>query len=379
MIEELKNSTAIARALDAHRPDESKADVPASNAEAPSAESRAVVPAGDTDSISTTLAALYARSPDRIEAVVQRTTTLRGLLRRTNDDFLEIGRQLIEQRHDIKPGCWQKYLRNVLGVSQPSAFQAIRAVEPFGALPGNVLANFDRHAICLLSPPSVSEARAEAVKRAKAGEHITKTVAQALVAPEPEPVAPATIEPEATATEPQPSDPEQLEQHDLEQHDQSDAEPEPTGTEIAEIAGQVVRLLEHAQPEPEPSEDPQPNEDTPKPTAAEPTATKPTADRPRQSRGRREPRTSTQSKSTVLEPKKASSLEPRPPVSRMIDSLELLKVCDPPLERAQDKTKLIDHGQVGRDIYNLIDKVRLWIVKMTEPQTENSAERKAAG
>jgi hypothetical protein len=210
MVEEQKTSPA-----DAPAPDELKAVVRV--ADAASAESRALVPASDADSISTTLAALYARSPDRIEAVLQRTTILRGLLRRTNEDFLEIGRQLIEQRRDIKPGKWQEYLRKVLGVSQPSAFQAIRAVEPFGALPGNVLANFDRHAICLLSPPTVSEARVEAVKRAKAGEHITKPVAQALIAPPPaasvapETVKPVAPEPEQPEPEPEPPEPEQPE------------------------------------------------------------------------------------------------------------------------------------------------------------------------
>lgn len=268
--------------------------------------------APDADSISTTLAALYARSPDRIDAVLQRHGTIRGLLRRTNEGLIELGRQLIEQRRDIKPGYWQPYLRNVLGISQPSAFQAVRAVESFGALPGNILANFHRHAIYLLFGPGVSEARAEAIKRAEAGELITKTVVQKLIAS--------------------------------------------TSAAVGPMASD--------EPDSELSKDPQPARDTPEPAATETAATPPKPSKPRPPKAT----------------KPQASTEPKPPVSRMIDPLEIDRLIGQKAKRIKAIAKRLGHPQITVDIIQLADEIQVQIAKWTTegPAASPNSEALAA-
>jgi glycine cleavage system H lipoate-binding protein len=76
----------------------------------------------------------------------------------------------------------------------------------------------------------------------------------------------------------------------------------------------------------------------------------------------------------------ASSLEPKPPVSRMINSLEIDRLISPKLKRIKDSAKRVDHSQISTDIILLADKIQEQIAKWTteEPAARPDSEALAA-
>jgi Protein of unknown function (DUF3102) len=62
----------------------------------------------------------------------------------------------------------------------------------------------------------------------------------------------------------------------------------------------------------------------------------------------------------------ASTLEPKPPVSRMIDSLEIDRLISPKVERIKARAKRVDQSQISMDIILLADNIQVQIAKWTE-------------
>jgi hypothetical protein len=124
-------------------------------------------------------------SPEDLQAIAAVTEKIKGLLRRTNEDVVEIGRQLNAIRPLIPERKWQQWLKDEFGMSQPTAYRFMRIAKERGddiAFRGNAIERMDRHALFFLSSPDVSEdVRAEAVNRAAGGEHITEAEARNLV------------------------------------------------------------------------------------------------------------------------------------------------------------------------------------------------------
>jgi hypothetical protein len=120
-------------------------------------------------------------SPEDLKAIAAATEKINGLLRLTNQNIIEIGRELNAIRPLIPKRKWQRWLKDEFGMSQPTAYRFMRIAKEFGdvgddiAFPGNSIDRIDRHALFLLTDPNVSRAiRFEVVARANAGERISK-------------------------------------------------------------------------------------------------------------------------------------------------------------------------------------------------------------
>jgi hypothetical protein len=120
-----------------------------------------------------------------LKVIAAATAEIKGLLRRTHEDVLEIGRQLNAIRLLIPKRKWQQWLKNEFGMSQPTAYRFMRIAKEFGddiAFPRNAIDRIDRHALFLLSDPNVSKAlRLEVATRAQAGERVSHAAAREMM------------------------------------------------------------------------------------------------------------------------------------------------------------------------------------------------------
>jgi hypothetical protein len=134
----------------------------------------------NSDQISTADVANVAADDGSIAAA---TRTIRNLLKRTSEDMIAIGQELIKARSLFEHGAWEVWLRDELRLSPATARRFIRFAEVFGdkSLPRSDLSGIDRHALVVLCAPGVSKvARVEAIDRAAAGEHITEPIARTI-------------------------------------------------------------------------------------------------------------------------------------------------------------------------------------------------------
>jgi hypothetical protein len=151
------------------------------NSETPAPNAETKADAAITDIVDQHAETLPPLSTADIRAIAVVAERVRGLLRNTVDNLIEIGRELNAIRPRIPHGKWENFLNDELGLSQPSAYRLMRIAKAFESFPRNDLRAFDRHAMYLLSAPDVTEStRAEAVDRAAAGEHISLDVARAI-------------------------------------------------------------------------------------------------------------------------------------------------------------------------------------------------------
>lgn len=110
----------------------------------------------------------------------QRTTEIKGLMRRAAQDIIEIGQKLIEVKARLGHGHFGDWLRAEFEWHQNTATNFMRVAEKF-----TNFVNVDQiapSALYLLAAPSTpNSARDEALAQAEAGEPITYSAARELV------------------------------------------------------------------------------------------------------------------------------------------------------------------------------------------------------
>lgn len=123
-------------------------------------------------------AALAPPLEERAERIRSLVTVARGCI-------IEIGRELIQAREELRHGEWLPWLSREFGWSEWTARNYMAVAESFGK--SGIIHDFsklqiDGTALYALAAPEVPEgARQEAIERAEAGEHITKDKAQKMV------------------------------------------------------------------------------------------------------------------------------------------------------------------------------------------------------
>lgn len=123
----------------------------------------------------------YAALDSETRIVVQqRTSEIKGLMRRAAQDIIEIGQKLIEVKARLGHGHFGAWLKAEFEWSWDTAKRFMRTAEVFK---NQQIADFAPSALYLLAAPSTpDEARAEALARAEAGEPITYSAAREIVA-----------------------------------------------------------------------------------------------------------------------------------------------------------------------------------------------------
>lgn len=141
--------------------------------------------------------------------VKQRTSEIRGLMRRAAQDIIDIGQKLIEVKEQLPHGQFGGWLETEFQWGVHTARNFMRVTETFSEK--EKISLFAPSALYLLAAPSTPEAaRQEAIARAESGEHITHTVSKQIVAehkrstpapaPAPAPAQPATMDIQAQST-----------------------------------------------------------------------------------------------------------------------------------------------------------------------------------
>ncbi len=121
--------------------------------------------------------------------VQQRTSEIKDRLRRTAQDIVQIGHDLIEVKERLPHGQFGPWLSAEFDLTEGHARKLMQVARAFGQND-----HYDRFAptalYLLASPATPDEARAEALERAEAGERIEAKDAQAIIATH-KPAAPA--------------------------------------------------------------------------------------------------------------------------------------------------------------------------------------------
>ncbi len=114
--------------------------------------------------------------------VQQQTSEIRGLMKRTAEDIVDIGQRLIEVKKRLKHGRFGTWLTAEFGWNQKTAERFMNVAESFQSK-FDSLSIFDLapSALYILAAPSTpAEAREEAIARAQSGQSITYTAAKNL-------------------------------------------------------------------------------------------------------------------------------------------------------------------------------------------------------
>jgi phage N-6-adenine-methyltransferase len=113
--------------------------------------------------------------------VQQRTSEIKGLMKRAAEDIIQIGQRLIEVKACLSHNTWETWLLAEFDWSDQTARRFIHVARSFGSEKQQIVA-FAPSALYLLAAPSTpEEARIEAIDRAEAGEEITYTAAKQIV------------------------------------------------------------------------------------------------------------------------------------------------------------------------------------------------------
>ena len=115
------------------------------------------------------------------KVVQQHTIEIKGLLRRTAQDIIDIGEKLSEVKQELGHGQFLDWLRTEFDWSESAARKFMQVHRKFKTVNFTHL-NIATSAMYLLAADCTSEtARAEAVQRADAGEVITRAKAKEIV------------------------------------------------------------------------------------------------------------------------------------------------------------------------------------------------------
>ena len=107
---------------------------------------------------------------------------IRYLVKRSLEDVISIGQELVEVKKNLPHGLFLLWLKTEFGWQERSARNFIRVAERFKSATVADL-EIDLSAAYLLAAPSAPEsARKKAVKRATNGERITRSVAKDIIA-----------------------------------------------------------------------------------------------------------------------------------------------------------------------------------------------------
>ena len=124
----------------------------------------------------------YTMLEPEIRIVVQRRTSeIKSLMRRTASDTIEIGQKLIEVKEELEHGEFGKWLKAEFSWGLTTAWKLMKVAETFKSSHCEDL-DITPSALYILTGTSIpGEARNEALERARAGETITFTKADALI------------------------------------------------------------------------------------------------------------------------------------------------------------------------------------------------------
>ena len=113
--------------------------------------------------------------------VKTRTAAIKALMKRTAQDIIEIGQELITVKSQLDHGMFIGWLKIEFGWTRMTANNFIHVAERF-KLENFSHLDFAPSALYLLASPSIPEdAREEALSRAESGERITHRVAKEIV------------------------------------------------------------------------------------------------------------------------------------------------------------------------------------------------------
>jgi hypothetical protein len=128
--------------------------------------------------------AYLSLSRETAEKVQAATVRIRERMKRTVEDVIQIGRDLIKVKAVLGHGVFGKWLKTELGWSHKTSERFVSVAETFGPIFDNLsILPLQPSAAYVLAAPSVPvEARQMAITRAQAGETITHNIARALIA-----------------------------------------------------------------------------------------------------------------------------------------------------------------------------------------------------
>ena len=123
---------------------------------------------------------LDAQVAERLQSAAER---IRGKLKRTLEDIIEIGNDLLAVKESLAHGQFGKWLRAEFGWGDRMARNFMSVAERFGKTATIADLKIAPTAAYLLAGPSVpDEARQRAIERAEGGEEITPRVAKKILA-----------------------------------------------------------------------------------------------------------------------------------------------------------------------------------------------------
>jgi hypothetical protein len=112
----------------------------------------------------------------------ERADRIRSLVNVARGCIVEIGRELIEAKAEVEHGQWLPWLSDEFGWSKSTAENYMNVATKFPTIGNLTGITIDATALYALAAPDVPQAaRVEAVERAKAGEHISKRDAEAMI------------------------------------------------------------------------------------------------------------------------------------------------------------------------------------------------------
>jgi hypothetical protein len=122
-------------------------------------------------------------APDVAQQVRRATERIRQLVKRTLEDLLAIGKELLAVKQALPHGSFGPWLRAEFGWKDRTARNFMAVAERFGGKTA-IIADLpiEPTAAYLLAAPSVpEEASAAAIQRAQNGEHVTVSVAKEIL------------------------------------------------------------------------------------------------------------------------------------------------------------------------------------------------------
>ncbi|MFK0730095.1 MAG: DUF3102 domain-containing protein [Gloeotrichia echinulata HAB0833] len=120
-------------------------------------------------------------NPEILTVVQQHTNQIKGLMRRTAQDIIQIGQELIEVKQYLGHGNFTNWLKFEFNWSISTATKLMHVAEQLKSVNFTDL-NISASALYMIAAPSTSkDARAEVLRRAVMGENISYTQAKEIV------------------------------------------------------------------------------------------------------------------------------------------------------------------------------------------------------
>lgn len=170
--------------------------------------------------------------PETRIVVQQRTSEIKGLMRRAAQDIVDIGLKLIEVKERLGHGGFEAWLGAEFGWSDQTARRFMHVAKRFGQ--NQQIVGFEPSALYLLSAPSTPDAaREQALEHAASGQPMTHTKAKEIVAAHKPPQPPPDMAESSTE-----------EDDDLEEEDAAPLPVAPLPSQVRPVASPTPPIKE---------------------------------------------------------------------------------------------------------------------------------------